>query len=362
VSDATQRALERLTRELREQSPPAVDWPRVERGLELALERAARRKQRWRAWAPWMGAAAAAAALLFWAYAPRPSPQRTPQPVAGLAPPGAPLPSTLPDPAAWDAPIRVDGDRLAAGMRVDASRGAVLVTHGRRAAWVLSQGGLAQLLERGARLTVGLEAGEVRVVVEPGQPPESFAVEAGNVRVAVQGTIFAVTRRASRVDVVVERGTVSIGGVAERGTGHGWLLAAPERATLDLQGALVAPDAPWAGSADDASRAPRAGPSVKAPPGAPTARPGELESALYDVTAAVQACFARYTPAAPEGHITAEVTLSVAVGADGAVTDVRFTPPLAPKVASCSEAAARQRRLPAPGAPRQLERTLTLLR
>ena len=244
-----------------------------------------------------------------------------------------------------------------------APAGGLQVVHGNRASWTLSPGGRARLVEAGDRLTIALESGSLRAEVAPGGAPGSFAVEVGGTRIAVQGTVFRVERRAERVAVTVERGVVVVGPVGARDGPQGTRLAAPAGGEFTLQGlpAAAPEDEPSAGPVVSPPAARPRGTTLRAAPSA-TARPGELEAAAYGVTGAVQRCFARHTPAAADSHLTAEVSVALVVAPDGTLTSLAFTPPLAPAVGDCSQTAARQVRLPAPGVETRIERRLTLVR
>jgi len=363
---AARRALEQVSRELREAPLPVIDWERLEAALEQRLAappRAAAPRLRW----PLLAAAAIVVGLgglwLARVRAPLPAP-----PGAGPVSPEV-VDDADPSPFAAAAPgvARVDGETLAVGDALVAPPGGLEVTHGLRAVWTLAPGGRARVLEMGPRLTVALVSGSLRAEVAPGAAPEAFAVEVDGTRIAVHGTIFRVERRADGVEVAVERGAVVVRPVGDRGPGPGLIVAAPARRAFSLQGLPLAPDGATDASATaspaGAHRAPgpRKAAAVAMPSATPT-RPGELEAAAYGVTAAVQRCFARHTPAVEDGHVTAEVGVSLVVAPDGSLLELAFAPPLAPAVAACSQSAARQVRLPAPGVETRIERTLSLLR
>ncbi len=364
---AARRALEHVGRELREAPLPAIDWERLEAVLEQRLAappRAAAPRLGW----PLLAAAVSVAGLgglwLAWTHAPRPAPPSADHvnPAVGGATEPSRVVATTPGVAL------IDGETLVVGDALDAPAGGLEVTHGQRVVWTLAPGGRARIQEIGQRLTIALVSGSLRAEVAPGSAPEIFAVEVDGTRIAVHGTIFRVERGADRVAVAVERGAVVVLPAQDRGRNPGLIVAAPERRAFSLAGLPVArPD----GAADaSASGAPgavhRAPPSRKTAvltaPSAFPARPGELEAAAYGVTGAVQRCFATHTPAVAEGHVTAEVGVSLLVAPDGRLLDLAFAPPLAPAVAGCSQSAARQVRLPAPGVETRIERTLSLVR
>ncbi len=364
---AERRALGQVTRELREEPMPPIDWDRLEASLARRLAEA--RSSVPRRWSgPLLAAAAVAAGLGgLWLLG-----SRTPTPVASSASPAAVTSADgargAHDFAAAPGAARIDGETLAIGGAVAAPLSGLEVVHGRRARWTLSPGGRARLLEAGGRLTIALESGALRAEVTSGMAPEGFAVEVAGTRVAVQGTIFRVERRAERVEVAVERGAVVVGPASDRGRLQGTRLTAPARGEFTFQGLPAeAPDS-------EASTAPSASPPPARPaprprgadprgaPSAPSVRPGELEAAAYGVTAAVQRCFARLTPAVKGGHVTAEVAVTLVVAPDGGLAGLDFAPPLAPAVGDCSQAAARRVHLPAPGVETRIVRRLSLVR
>ncbi len=367
TGSAERSALGQVTRELREEPLPPIDWDRMEASLAQRL--AETRPSAPRRWSgPLLAAAVVAAGLGgLWLLG-----TRTPSPLASSAAPAAIASADgarrARDVAAAPGAARLDGETLAVGGAVAASLGGLEVVHGRRARWTLSPGGRARLLEAGERLTIALESGALRAEVTPGMAPEGFAVEVAGTRVAVQGTIFRVERRAERVEVAVERGAVTVGPASDRSRRHGIRLTAPARGEFTLQGLPAeAPDSE-ASAAPSASPPPahavprQRGADPRAAPSAPSVRPGELEAAAYGVTAAVQRCFARLTPAVEDGHVTAEVAVTLVVAPNGDLAGLDFAPPLAPAVGDCSQAAARRVHLPAPGVETRIERRLSLVR
>ncbi|RMH43732.1 MAG: hypothetical protein D6689_04345 [Deltaproteobacteria bacterium] len=205
----------------------ARDWERIEHNLFAALDRqpapppAAVVPRRAWMWAAAGCAAVAAAAVALWPRA------------AGE--PAAPQVSRI---ATGDEPSRVSFGDIAA----DVAPHSALVISGDGAR------GAVAVLERGA----------ARFAVEPRRGRPAFVVHAGDVRVTVIGTEFAVARHGDGASVEVYRGTVEIAAPGEPtqrvGAGHRW----PARAA-----AATAGDSP-AGGSDGSNAAPDAGIDARA--------------------------------------------------------------------------------------------------
>ena len=242
---------------------------------------------------------------------------------------------------------------------------------------------------------VRLERGSLRVEVEPDLVKEGLvdilAVEVGNTRVAVHGTVFTVTVLDGEVVVDVERGVVTVGPTGQRGATTGYQLPAGSRAAFSLDGGR---SARWV-SHDDAApiaAAPRrvasapalpiaAAPAVPAAPTEPalddvpavmdpppasaakvalgpkSAAATQAEEAPVDVAPApsevatppkpsmtsggVQAglrrCFSQAHPSSSvDGpKLTASSTFTLTIRADGTVKAAQFNPPL-PSIQGCA--------------------------
>jgi len=95
-------------------------------------------------------------------------------------------------------------------------------------------------------ITFALARGSIQVSVTQHSEGEIFAVEVEGTRIAAHGTAFTVTREADRVIVDVTEGSVAVGPVGHRGSTHGWLVVAPDRAAFSLDGGR---EAIWLGPA-----------------------------------------------------------------------------------------------------------------
>jgi len=290
---------------------------------------------------------------------------------------------------------------LRPGDVIEATAGAVTLSHPGAVRWTLAPGGRALVRaqsEPGARVrhVIALERGSLRVEVTPGHVSaglvELFAVDVDRTRVAVHGTLFTVTRSGDRVEVEVERGVVSVGLAEDGAELSAHRLVAPARGTFTLDGGLLAPmhppreptalaeapapaqpprgapepatpsspsspstpsspapAAPTHVTAPSQTSAP-ANPSPPSEPAAPAAPPPDLASppaapataspplTIASVQAGLARCFAEKR-AAGFSAVQASITsiLRVAVREDGSVSTVRFDPPLKPELQTCAQ-------------------------
>ena len=321
------QGLERVIADLRAEPMRPVDWERVEQALleRVSREVAERRRQRAR-WAV-AGSLVAGAGLAWF--------------LLGQS-------TTLPVPSESEAntsrvPLAVfsNPDEPSVGAPVVADVAPVAVEHPGRAVWTLLPGSRAHIAERGRYLTVVLEQGAIEAAVVPGQPPESFSVEAAGVRVASHGTRFRVRVTDSRVEVAVSLGEVVVGSVSERGHTEGTVLSAFQRGTFRPDGTRVdetavspqaRPPVPGASrSSDRAARLSIAPPPTSAPPSVGLSAQDQTEQ----IVTAIRACFVAHTDV-PEGvHVSATTRLTLQF-APGRIAQMRFDPPLAPPVERCS--------------------------
>jgi ferric-dicitrate binding protein FerR (iron transport regulator) len=177
------KALRAVLDEARAERVPDVDAERIKRELDAlpppAPGRPAPRFRRLLVPA----ALAAAAALVYFA-----------QPDDAATPAGAA--ATLAD---REGPR--PGDELTPGTVIFAASERRTVSHPGRVTWTLEPGSRVTLLTTGEIVTVRLDQGSISADVVPSARSESFAVEAGELRVAVHGTVFRVAMAASGIDV-----------------------------------------------------------------------------------------------------------------------------------------------------------------
>jgi len=245
-----------------------------------------------------------------------------------------------------------DGDRLTPGSIVTAAGKRRTVSHEGRATWTLEPGSHATLLTVGEVVTIRLDAGSISAEVVPSARSESFAVEAGELRVAVHGTVFRVAVATSGIDVDVSEGSVLVGPRAQPGTGkllkspaaeHFDPPRAPATAPPEPRPAPAPPVAvagtPTAPSAVD--NAPTAEPLAPAPAASaklPEPSPGAVDTAALHVIELTSACFRQRSVKA---GASVQTTLRLRTRADGSISSVTFTPPLARQVELCVTDGAR---------------------
>jgi hypothetical protein len=342
--------------EMRDQAAPELDWDRIE--ARLAREPQPEPRSALSLWLgrmrlPAAGLVAAggiAAALLV----PRPQPL-TPAPAPALVAKISNKP--------------LDGERMSAGTHLTAGDRPVVVDHAGRASWTLEPHASASVAVTGEFLTVKLTSGAVSAKVVPSPKPETFAIEVEGTRVAVHGTAFRVERVGDRVLVEVSEGTVAVEPSGTRSE-PAFLLRRDSRGSFALDGrtgsvegnasavvrepaarshrAVAVPEAAIEARAPQAGHA--AAPSVAAnkangkaraaSPVAPSSLP--LQPSISDIEAGVSSaivllnrCFQEKTRSTGNG-VSANTGLTLAVGAEGNVESVTFTPPLAPAVEECA--------------------------
>jgi hypothetical protein len=239
----------------------------------------------------------------------------------------------------------VNGDELAPGIAVSTASSARTVEHPLRATWTLAPHSRATLVTSQDVLVVRLERGSLTARIVPSTLPETFAVEAADVRVAAHGTVFSVTLHASGVAVEVEEGKVLVGPRATPGVGK--LLASPAAERFTLLGALAEAvpaeraSRPAPRLAHPAAEVPAApAPSASGGPAAPA--PESIAEATASVVALASACFDERTSPSDGVRVTAHTAMSFAAAPDGSVATIRFEPPLAPNVQACIDAGKKQ--------------------
>nr|WP_240807883.1 FecR domain-containing protein [Polyangium spumosum] len=267
------------------------------------------------------------------------------------------------------------GDGVAAGEAplVLVLRGAVRVTlaPGARAAVVVAPS------QAGEALVLGLEQGSLRADVTPRKTEglvETFAVDVGRTRVAAHGTAFTVTRGPDDVLVDLEHGAVAVGPAGRSGVTTGRLLVGRARASFSLDGGETArmlpvdedkaPPAPPATTepqpspkpaialppatvaerplapAPDRPDAPAAPPPpAPAPSVVPEVPPSPKPAPVLtraSVHAGLSGCFdTLYGGRDPSVRLSVTATVTVSLDEEGAVSSVRFDPPLEPPFMQC---------------------------
>ena len=383
-NDPGTRALEVMRGALADERPPALPWDAIEQKLHARIDqdeqaRASRALPRiGRGARIGLALCAAAAAVIavasFGARSKNEAPAgfavrwRAPETIAFL--PGSEFERDL-------ALLRI-GDGVEAGEAplTLVQRGIVRVTlaPGARATVV------AAATEAGDALVLSLERGSLRADVTPRKTSaglvETFAVDVGRTRVAAHGTAFTVVRGSDDVLVDLEHGAVAVGPAGRPGTTTGRLLVGRARASFSLDGGEIARMLP----VDDAPPAPPAPvettpppkPAIAPPPpsvaerplphvpdrpGAPPAPPAHVEAPSVvpeappapapvltraSVHAGLSGCFeTHYRGGDPSVRLSVAATVNVSLDVEGAVSSVRFDPPLEPRFMQCVFASLR---------------------
>ena len=319
-----ERVLDELTRELRSSPSPELDWAAIE--SRLPKTPAPDGKPHFPTLRLLLSAAAFAviAVALSWRLAP--------------VEPQALVVSERP------APVEVgplDGDALLPGAQVTATNEPKSVEHPTRATWTLSPGSRASIVEQGGRLVVRLEHGSLRAQVVPSTAPETFAVEAADVRVAAHGTVFEVSLATEGVGVDVTEGRVLVGPRARPGVGK--LLQSPSVQPFSLVGEPL--EKPVAKPRERVFK-PSVAPELTAPPAMPESNEPEqpateeVERIVNEVVALTSSCFRQRTVASDGVKVTAHTALTLRTTREGSISEVAFDPPLAPSVQACVNAGA----------------------
>lgn len=403
-SKGAMRAVDRMVDAIRAEQPPELDWEAVERSLLVRIRRGeGARPQARPVSGVWQALAFAAAAAVV--------------PIALSATGGA-------TPSQAAAEIRaVDVSRVAAapgeagargerdlaalrsGDAIEASASAVTFADEGKARWTLSPESRlivrSPMPQSGVGHVVRLTRGSIRVEVQPDLVKHGLvdvlAVEVGQTRIAVHGTVFTVTLRDGEVLVDVEHGVVTVGPTGQRGATVGYQLPAGSSAAFSLDGGRQArwvpheaarPAEPIAALTPVAAAHPRATssdavpaeavldaapevvvdrdtPSVIDPPPAHAVKPAtappvppspvaatkggnepapsvaaELPKATMttaSVQSALQRCFRQAHPSSSfDGpKLTASSVFTLEIRADGSVESAQFSPPL-PSIQGCA--------------------------
>lgn len=318
-----EKALASVVSEARAERVPELDWAKIESKLdELPSVPAPPKPSRLRLLVPPL-ALAAAAAVFYFAWPEPPS-----APVTERAPATAPAAPT-------------DGDALVPGSRVEARDARLVVSHAERATWTLEPGSLAEVIRTGETVTIRLLAGSVSAEVVPSARPETFVIEARDMRVAVHGTRFRVALTTEGVDVDVTEGRVMVGPREKPGTGK--LLVGPASehfspATAAKKPAVVAPAPVPSQRVATSVEPPAAEPALPAAPAEPIVpepSPGAVDTAALHAIELTSACFRQKSVAAQAPSPPVQTTLTVRARPDGGISSIQFSPPLARQVELC---------------------------
>jgi hypothetical protein len=374
------RALRLITDEVRSAQAPELDWDRLEQSLLQRVEREAAPRRVPRIASAWSSlgafAAAAAAVVLLIASSSQQNPEhgRAPAPQAVEL---AALPRVVDEAGAPAFQV----SNVPARSVFESGREALRFVEPGVATWTLEADSRAVLVSAGLPHVVSLERGTVHADVVPRESAnelvEAFVVEAGGARVAVHGTVFTVERFADSVAVEVTRGSVTIGPAGHRGATTGHLLVSPARASFDLANGRFIEMLPMrepvaavaVGPLAQASTAavPPQQPALEPQPGdAPEEEPGLLRPSMpHKLPPASSAEEEPVPPSEPEPAaapiltvaqargaiggclaatakhddssdtvVTVSTTITLALGDDGTVNSMRFSPPLKPELQS----------------------------
>jgi hypothetical protein len=255
-------------------------------------------------------------------------------------------------------------------------------------------------------ITFALTRGSIHASVTQHSEGEIFAIEVDQTRIAAHGTSFTVTREGARIMVEVAEGSVAVGPVGHRGSTHGWLVAAPDRAAFSLDGAR---EALWLGSPPPVPKAappPSTEPvaatpdllarRTKRPAASPSNRVDQPASNKVDHVAAggtsanaaawgeganpegrdsseresaeaaaivrhLEACYERQVSASGV-RVFVESSLELTLLPSGAIREGIFTPPLSPALMSCANEAIAAAHFPKGETPRQIRIPVQLSR
>ena len=341
----SEEVLWQLVRTARSAPEPPIDYERLQASvrrqwIDARIDRS-RRLVHWR----WVGSAAVAVSFFIGGWYGHAHHQKSETPVA-VAVPSVPT---------------IDGRALQLDQELEAGREPLTVNHPGVARWTLVPGGKARLAAKGKFLTVQLDSGTIEADVIPSTDVESFAIEAGALRVAVHGTSFSVTKTIDSVVVVVTAGTVVVGPSGAQGQTVGTLLHAPARqrftaSVAPIPQASAALEDPSEGSVSQARNKPSAATTAAPAPvdhgealpavnaefaieKRPT--PVAIETALDTVRGAVARCFADAKGSDPlhdDSHVSVRVEthLTITLSPSGSLADIAFAPPIPSAIVECA--------------------------
>lgn len=348
--EAESRLLDDLVQLARRETPPPVEWSRLESQLRKAAAldaRPAPARVRLRPAPIWALAAAAvltAAVVLF-----------------VQTRPGAPLREQGPRMAADEpASASIRGARTSPPQEIVALTAPRRVQHPLVGAWTLATGGKAVVIGD-QPVTVRLMEGALTAEVVPSAKDESFVVVAANVRVAVHGTRFRVRWGPAEDSVHVE---VYEGVVGVRPAGDPQAsevrLRAPTAARFDRAGAPMGADPaplPLRKRIGHPSKSAATLPSSESRPSSPDLAEGSARAAQV-----VQRCFDEHTATNEETQVSLTTRLVARINPDGQVHSAEFQPPLAPAVERCVSRAFSTVRFPESTEGALLDEELTVRR
>jgi len=348
-----ERVLRRVTAETRRSPLPELGWDALEAELlaRTAAGDTASRSAPARRFPRWTLALLPAAALAL-------------LPIFS-APPAA----TPPSAKVVETTASFDGDALAPERVIVANDKPVSIVHAGRAEWQLEPGSAASVIEHDHAIHVRLTRGALRARVVPATEPDRFVVEVGDTRVAVRGTTFRVELLGDQSRVIVEEGVVAVG--PNRGP-HALarLLHAPAEGRFSLNGtpidaptARVTPlRAPLTRSVTPPPSTPAASASAETPVIAKELTIGEVEAGVSALVKTLSDCFAQSTSGAGDVRISARTSVTLNIAPSGALADVVFVPPLAPRVQACSERTLKEVRFAASEVGARVTRVLEFAR
>lgn len=361
-ADVDIRALREIVDEIRDESPPAIDWQRVEAKLlpRIENEAAFRRRQglRQSSWGPLAVFAAAAAAVVVFAAG---IAGNTEEPTARRATPVAVSAHELRSDGAHDV------QQLKPNTVVESGAEPLRFILPGVATWTLAPNSKVVVDTVTLPHHLTLEQGSLVAEVVPRESSnelvEAFIVEARTTRVAVHGTVFSVERQSDRVTVEVTRGTVTVGPAGYRGATTGRILVSPARADFSLeQGTLIgmrpmrdaSPTEPAASAVAERSEphtptGPRypADADAQEPPTTTAAHPTHLPQSSASAETRVESlkpralsvdearamlvgCLSAGTSGSDTTLVTVSSQVTASLDAKGEVMSLQFSPPLRP--------------------------------
>ena len=341
------RWLREMAEEVAKAPSQELNWDRIEQGVFDRLDARGPRllpRPSVAAWPRVLGAAAVAAVA------------------AGLVLTASRTPSTPLEPTFAPVALQQEGNGIGAHTELVAEDHPVAFEHAGWARFRLGNPGRIRVLRMDDRVALHLLEGKVEADVTRQSIGEAVTIRAGNLRVAVHGTLFSVELRDGTLRVQVERGAVAVG-PASRGVTEGWLVTGPSTGVFDLAHgrrlhgfpsvsdpiSLVPPPAPSAEPPSPPSVEVEPAPAVKAPapvslqppapiaPSLPEVLTADLAAAtLQSIAQGVTACHRNAMPRTDGVTIRAQTRISIHVAPNGQVTFARFDPPLSPRAQTCA--------------------------